>query len=220
MVLYLFGKIRFPHDGPLKKISPVRWVFIAIFSAITIYLIPGLFNTPAANLKLISGFPPPLCYSVYREPVNCEKGLEPLRDYEQALVVAKQQNKPVLIDFTGWACVNCRRMEENVWTDEEVQDLMRNRFVVVSLYVDERTVLPASDQTEFKTSKGTVKKIVTVGDLWATFQSENFNKVSQPQYAIIHPGERVLTKTKSYTPSAKEFKDWLVCGLDAFEKVK
>jgi thiol:disulfide interchange protein DsbD len=149
--------------------------------------------------------------------VNCEKGVEPLRDYEQALAVARKENKPLLIDFTGWACVNCRRMEENVWTDETVTDLMKNKFVVVSLYVDERRVLPASDQVEYTTKNGSMKKIVTVGDKWATFQSENFNKVSQPQYAIVSPGERVLTKTKSYTPSAKEFAEWLNCGLKASE---
>jgi thiol:disulfide interchange protein DsbD len=218
MLLYLFGKIRFPHDSSVKKISAARWLFIAIFGAITIYLIPGLTNTRAANLKLISGFPPPLCYSVYKAPVNCEKGVEPLRDYEQALAVARKENKPVLIDFTGWACVNCRRMEENVWTDETVTDLMKNRFVVVSLYVDERRLLPASDQLEYTTKNGVKKDIVTVGDKWATFQSENFNKVSQPQYAIVSPSEKVLTKTKTYTPSAKEFAEWLKCGLDAFRK--
>lgn len=218
MVLYLLGKIRFPHDGPVKKISPVRWAFIIIFGAATLYLIPGLTNTTAANLKLISGFPPPLCYSIYKSPVNCEKGVEPLRDYEQALELAKKENKPLLIDFTGWACVNCRRMEENVWTDETVTDIMKNKFVVVSLYVDERRVLPASDQVEYTTKNGVKKKIVTVGDKWATFQSENFNKVSQPQYAIVSPEEKVLTKTKSYTPSAKEFVEWLNCGLEAFGK--
>jgi thiol:disulfide interchange protein len=218
MLLYLFGKIRFPHDSPVKKISTTRWVFIVIFGAMTIYLIPGLTNTPAANLKLISGFPPPLCYSVYRAPVNCEKGVEPLRDYEEALNVAKRENKPLLIDFTGWACVNCRRMEENVWTDETVTDLMKNRFVVVSLYVDERRLLPAADRVEYTTKNGVKKDIVTVGDKWATFQSENFDKVSQPQYAIVSPSERVLTKTKTYTPSAKEFAEWLNCGLDAFSK--
>jgi thiol:disulfide interchange protein DsbD len=218
LLLYLFGKIRFPHDSPLRKIGATRWVFILIFGGFTVYLAPGLTNTPAANLQLISGFPPPLCYSVYKQPVNCEKGVEPLRDYEQALEVARREHKPVLIDFTGWACVNCRRMEENVWRDEKVMDMMKNKFVVVSLYVDERSVLPAADQIIFKTKNGVDKKIVTVGDKWATFQSENFNAVSQPQYAIISPDERVLTKTKAYTPSAAEFADWLTCGLQSFKK--
>lgn len=216
-VLYLLGKIKFPHDSPVKKISPARWAFIALFAAFTVYLAPGVTNTKAANLSLISGFPPPLCYSVYEHPVNCEIGIEPLRDYEEALKLAKEQNKPLLIDFTGWACVNCRRMEENVWTDPEVQELMRNNFVVVSLYVDERKVLPASEQTVFKSAHTGEKKIITVGDKWATFQFENFYANSQPQYAIISTDERALTRTKGYTPAASEFKAWLQCGIDAFK---
>jgi thiol:disulfide interchange protein len=218
IVLYLFGKVRFPHDGPVSKISKTRWGFIVVFAAATIYIAPGLMNSHAANLSLISGFPPPLCYSIYKNPVNCETGIEPLREYEEALALAKKENKPLLIDFTGWACVNCRRMEENVWTDEKVKEMMKNDFVVVSLYVDERKQLPASDQMIYKTKSGIEKTIVTVGDKWATFQSENFGAVSQPQYAIIHPDEKILTKTKGYTPSAKEFAEWLQCGLKAMRQ--
>lgn len=220
LVLYLLGVIKFPHDDKKIKIGTIRWVFIALFAAATIYLIPGVTNTKAANLTLISGFPPPLCYSVYKHPVNCETSLEPLRDYEQALELARKENKPLLIDFTGWACVNCRRMEENVWTNAEVLDLMKNKFVVVSLYVDERKVLPAAQQQTFITKTGGKKEIITVGDKWATFQSENFNAVAQPQYAILGLDETALTKTKGYTPSATEFKQWLECGLEAFAKKK
>jgi len=221
LVLYLLGFIKFPHDDKKIKIGGIRWTFIALFAAATIYLIPGVTNTKRANLKLISGFPPPLCYSVYSHPVNCETSLEPLRDYEEALDLAKQQNKPLLIDFTGWACVNCRRMEESVWTDPGVNKLMRDSFVVVSLYVDEKRVLPASQQQTFKTKTGKNKEIITVGDKWATFQFENFNEVSQPQYAIISPDEKALTKTKGYKPInnyAAEFKLWLECGLETFAK--
>ncbi len=218
-VLYLAGKIRFPHDSPVKKIRGARLGFLLFFAAATLYLVPGLTNSAAANLRLISGFPPPLCYSVYAQPVNCETGIEPLRDYQAALELAKKENKPLLIDFTGWACVNCRRMEENVWTDEKVADLVKNEFVIVSLYVDERKPLPAADQFVYTTKAGVEKKIVTVGDRWATFQSENFDAVSQPQYAIIHPSEKILTKTKGYTPSAREFANWLRCGVDAYKKV-
>jgi thiol:disulfide interchange protein len=214
-VLYLLGKIRFPHDQPIKKVSTTRWVFVAIFSAITLYLLPGLTNTEAANLRLISGFPPPLCYSIYDKPVNCEKGIEPLRDYEEALALAKKERKPLLIDFTGWACVNCRRMEENVWVDEEVMQMMKDNFIVVSLYVDERKLLPATEQVMYRTKSGSEKQIRTVGDKWATFQSENFDAVSQPQYAILSPDEKVLTKTKGYTPAATEFAAWLKCGIGA-----
>lgn len=216
VVLYLLGFIKFPHDDKKVKIGGMRWIFIALFAAFTIYIAPGVTNSKWAQLPLISGFPPPLCYSVYSHPVNCEKSLEPLRDYDEALALARKLNKPLLIDFTGWACVNCRRMEENVWTDPTVLSMMKNEFVVVSLYVDERKVLPAAQQQTFTTKTGARKQIITVGDQWATFQSENFNAVAQPQYAIISLDEKALTKTKAYTPNPREFQQWLECGLKAF----
>ncbi|HEX8314857.1 MAG TPA: cytochrome c biogenesis protein CcdA, partial [Flavisolibacter sp.] len=219
IVLYLLGVIRFPHDSK-KKWTPLRIGFIALFTAITVYLVPGVTNTRSANLSLISGFPPPVCYSVYKEPINCVESIEPLKDYNEALQIARQQNKPVLIDFTGWACVNCRKMEENVWPDDEVKSLMKNEFVVVSLYVDDRKKLPAADQIQYKTEAGEEKSIVTVGDKWATFQSENFHAVAQPQYAIISPDEKALTKTKAYTADPKEFAEWLKCGLEAHRNKK
>ncbi len=215
LVLYLLGKLRFPHDEPITRLSAWRIILAVVFGAFTLYLIPGLTNTKKANLTLISGFPPPLCYSLYSSPVNCEKGIEPLRDYEAALVRARKEHKPILIDFTGWACVNCRRMEENVWTDSRVRTRMNDSFVVVSLYVDERKQLPAAQQTVFATRDSSQKKIITVGDKWATFQSENFFAVSQPQYAIVSPDEKILTNTKGYTPAPAEFSAWLDCGLDA-----
>jgi len=220
IVLYLLGKIRFPHDSLPQRFSKTRIFFIVLFTAFTIYLLPGVTNTSGANLRLISGFPPPLCYSLYNEPINCKKGVEPLRDYEEAIALAKKENKPVLIDFTGWACVNCRRMEENVWTDPTVGNMMKNDFIVVSLYVDERKILPASQQMTFITKDSAQKKIITVGDKWATFQSENFNAVSQPQYAIVSPDEKILTKTKGYSPKPIDFSNWLSCGLDAYSKTK
>lgn len=218
IVLYLLGIIRFGHDSK-PRFTKTRLFFIALFSLFTLYLLPGVTNTKWGRLPLISGFPPPLCYSVYEQPVNCVSGVEPLHnEYEKALQLAREQNKPVLIDFTGWACVNCRRMEENVWVDEEVKALMKKDFIVVSLYVDERKKLPVAEQFEYTTKTGTVKPIITVGDKWATFQSENFNAVAQPQYAILSPDEKALTKTKAYTPSASEFRDWLQCGLEAYKR--
>ncbi len=219
IVLYLLGIIRFPHDSKTQKISKTRWAFIALFAILTIYLIPGVTNTKWANLKLISGFPPPLCYSIYDNPVNCKKGFEPLKDYNEGLALARKENKPLLIDFTGWACVNCRRMEEKVWTDPVVDSLMRTQFVVVSLYVDERRSLPLTEQIpDYKTKQGIEKSIITIGDKWATFQSENFDAVAQPQYAILDTDESALTKSKAYTPDADEFAEWLRCGLDAFQR--
>jgi thiol:disulfide interchange protein len=220
IVLYLLGVIRFGHDSK-PRFSKARVFFIALFGLFTLYLVPGVTNTKWARLTLISGFPPPYGYSIYQHPVNYETGVEPLHNqYAKALQMAREQNKPVLIDFTGWACVNCRRMEENVWTNEEVKELMKNDFIVVSLYVDERQQLPASEQFVYNTKSGTEKPIITVGDKWATFQSENFNAVSQPQYAIISADEVALTKTKAYTPTAAQFRDWLKCGLDAYKKNK
>lgn len=218
IVLYLCGVFRFKGDNR-PKFSKTRVFFIALFSIITLYLIPGLTNTKWARLSLISGFPPPFNYSVYKPSANYQTGVEPLHnDYEKAMQLAKEQHKPVLIDFTGWACVNCRRMEENVWVNEEVKTLMKNDFIVVSLYVDERRKLPVQEQTTYKTKNGLEKPIITVGDKWATFQFENFNAVSQPQYAIISPDEVALTKTKAYTPSAGQFASWLKCGLDAYKQ--
>ena len=219
IVLYLTGIVRFGDKTPIRY-TKWRIFFITLFSVITLYLIPGVTNTKWARLDLISGFPPPLSYSVYKHPVNFEKGVEPLNDYEQALALARKEHKPVLVDFTGWACVNCRRMEENVWVNDQVKSLMKNDFVVVSLYVDERRKLPVTERMEYKTKTGADKSIVTVGDKWATFQFENFDAVSQPQYAIISPDEKALTKTKGYTPDSKEFASWLTCGLDAYKNGK
>ena len=214
IVLYLLGIIRFPHDSK-PKMTKTRWSFVVLFTAATLYLIPGLTNTNAASLRLISGFPPPLSYSIYDREIT----IKPVHnDYEKALQMAREENKPILIDFTGWACVNCRRMEENVWIDPEVETLMKEKFIVVSLYVDERKKLSASEHVEYTTKTGDKKSIITVGDKWATFQAENFNAVSQPQYAIISPDEKALTKTKAYTPDPGDFKKWLECGLEAMKK--
>lgn len=220
IIIYLAGWLRFRHDTRVKKFTAPRIFFLVLFTVMTAYLVPGLTNTKAANLKLISGFPPPLCYSIYDNPVNCKTGFKPLEDYDIALAKAKKENKPLLIDFTGWACVNCRKMEESVWTDPTVDSLMHNEFVVVSLYVDERRKLPITDQTIVETSTEGQKSIITVGDKWSTFQTENFGATSQPQYAIISPEEMALTKTKFYTPDAGKFADWLICGLEAFRSGK
>ncbi len=222
IVIYLLGKLKFPHSEKVEKFSFSRIVFILFFSALTIYLIPGLTNTKWAELKLISGFPPPRSnYSIYKKEKIDKKIIEPFKNnYEAALEVAKRENKPLLIDFTGWACVNCRRMEEKVWSDAEVENLMRNKFVIVSLYVDDRVKLPITEQTIFNSAAGQIKSIVTEGDKWAAFQIENFGAASQPQYVIISSDEKLLVKPKFYTPNVNDFSKWLRCGLEVFEKNK
>lgn len=221
IVLYLLGKIRFPHDAPLKKLSRPRLVVAMIFLAFTIYLLPGVTNTKYANRALISGFPPPLTYSIYGEEAAKGKGIEAdvVNDYEKALALAKAQGKPLLIDFTGWACVNCRKMEENVWPKAEVKTLIQDDFILVSLYVDDRKMLPEEAQFLFTSRNGHKKEIKTIGDKFATLQTENFSNNSQPFYVLISPDEKLLTKPVGYTPDEKAYANWLKCGLDAFKSL-
>ena len=222
LVLYLLGIIQFKHDPPPKKLGVFR-VFLAIgFLCFTLYLIPGISKTKYANLSLISGFPPPLTYSLYGNELIKLCGVEAnvRNDYQQALILAKRENKPVMIDFTGWACVNCRKMEENVWTDPEVKQLIEQKFILVSLFVDDRKSLPDKDQFIFTTADGNKKEIKTIGDQFATLQSENFVNASQPLYVVISPNEKLMTYPVGYTPNPKAYASWLRCGLDAFEKSK
>jgi thiol:disulfide interchange protein len=218
LTLYLFGKIKFPHDSPIKKLSKARIALGVLVAAFTLYLIPGLTNTKAANLSLISGFPPPLYYSLYKSGSDCVLGLNCSRDYEEGLKKAKAENKPILLDFTGYACVNCRRMEENVWSKEEIFKVMNEKFIVISLYVDDKKKLPAAQQFTYKTKEGVDKEIITIGDKWATFETENFKNNAQPLYAILNTDEVLLNNPVGYTPDVMEYKKWLECGLEAFNK--
>ena len=220
LVLYLLGILKFEHDLPPKKLGKPRIAIALLFLAFTIYLIPGVTNTRYANRALVSGFPPPLTYSIYGKGSIKGKGVEAnvVNDYEKALQLAKQQNKPVLIDFTGWACVNCRKMEENVWPDNKVKEMIENNFILVSLYVDDRKLLPDEQQFLFPSADGSKKSIKTIGDKFITLQSENFKNASQPLYAIISPDEKLLNLPVGYTPNANDYASWLTCGLGAFNK--
>jgi thioredoxin-related protein len=222
LVLYLLGVIKFQHDPPPQKLGRLRIAIALLFLAFTIYLIPGITNTKYANRALVSGFPPPLTYSIYGKGSVKGKGVEAnvVNDYDKALELSKQQNKPVLIDFTGWACVNCRKMEENVWPDARVKELIEKDFILVSLYVDDRKLLEDDQQFLFTSGDGSKKAIKTIGDKFITLQSENFKNASQPLYAIISPGEKLLNLPVGYTPAANEYANWLKCGLDAFNKTK
>ncbi|HMH22894.1 MAG TPA: cytochrome c biogenesis protein CcdA [Puia sp.] len=218
LVLYLFGILKFHHDPPPEKLSKGRITVGLFFLAFVLYLLPGLTNTSWANLSLISGFPPPLNYSWYHAAE--EKGLEikVVNDYEKALRLAREQHKPILIDFTGWACVNCRKMEENVWPKPVVEQLIHDNYILVSLYVDDRKSLPDDQQFLFTTSDGSKKPIQTIGDKFATLQSENFKNASQPLYVVISPDEKLMTYPVGYTPDAQTYAQWLKCGLDAYKQ--
>lgn len=218
LTLYLFGLIRFKHDSTMKKLPKVRLILGIITGAFTLYLVPGITNTKWNNLSLISGFPPPLYYSIYQKDSQCVLSLNCTRDYDEGLKIAKEQNKPMLIDFTGYACVNCRRMEENVWTKPDVYKLLHDKFIIVSLYVDDKKELPTGQQFTYTTKDGLVKEIRTVGDKWATFQTENFKNNSQPLYAVMNTNEELMTHPVGYVPDDKEYLAWLQAGLKAFEE--
>ncbi|RFN58006.1 protein-disulfide reductase DsbD family protein [Marixanthomonas ophiurae] len=217
MALYLFGFIRFPHDGPKKKRPAIGNILVGVVTfAFMLYLIPGLTNSSYANLKLLSGFPPPLFYSVYDKDTEAPLGLEAYKDLDEGLAVAKASGKPIMIDFTGWACVNCRKMEEQVWSRQDIFETINEDYVLISLYVDDRKELPDDQKFNFLKPSGGVKKIKTIGDKWATFQTVNFRNNSQPYYILMDSNFNLLNKPVGYTPNADEYLYWLEEGLKNF----
>ena len=208
--LYAFGKIKFPHDAPIKKLSLGRKLTGISASVFTIYLISGLFlNT---SLSLLSGFAPPKFYSIHETKTDCPLDLNCFKDFEEGLSYAKEHNKPILLDFTGWACVNCRKMEENIWSDPEVYAELE-KFVLISLYVDDRKQLPKELQFDYKKANGKIKSIKTVGSKWATFQAINFATASQPFYVQLSTDMKLLNHTEKYTDTETYLK-WLQDGLE------
>ncbi|AXT58804.1 DUF255 domain-containing protein [Aquimarina sp. AD10] len=218
LTLYLFAKIRFPHDSPIQKLSTTRKVLGVVTLAFVIYLLPGLSNTAYANLKLLSGFPPPLFYSVYEKEAHGPLGLNAYTDFEEGVKAAKAQNKPIMVDFTGWACVNCRKMEEQVWSYPEIMKILKDEYILISLYVDDREKLSDDQQFKFLKPDGRVKDIRTIGDKWATFQTLNFQNNSQPYYVLLDSNMNLLNHTTAYTPDTKEYLNWLKKGLQNNKK--
>ncbi len=218
LMLYLFGLIRFPHDGPKKKLTKSRFGFGVLTFIFVLYLFPGLTNSGFANLTLVSGFPPPLFYSVYEKDTQGPLGLKAYKSWEKGLEIAKQENKPIMLDFTGWACVNCRKMEEQVWSDPEVYEVLKNEYILVSLYVDDREKLPEHEQFNYVRGNGSIKKIKTIGDKWATFQTVNFQNNSQPFYVLLDTDLNLLNPPVGYTPDSKEYLEWLQQGLQKTEE--
>lgn len=218
LMLYLFGIIRFPYDGPKTKNSKWRILFGTTTLIFVLYLLPGLTNTSYANLKLLSGFPPPLNYSIYNKDVEGVLGLKQYKNFDQGVAAAKEANKPILLDFTGYACVNCRKMEEQVWSETEIYDIIKNEYILISLYVDDRKELPEEAQFNYLKPTGGVKEIWTIGDKWATFQTLNFKNNSQPYYVLLSSDMTMLNEPVGYTPDEEEYKKWLLKGLENFKK--
>ncbi|WP_179343984.1 protein-disulfide reductase DsbD family protein [Winogradskyella ursingii] len=218
LALYLFGKIKFPHDGPLNQITYGRAITGLLVIGFIIYLIPGLSNTKHANRKLLSGFPPPMFYSLYDKSSECPLDLNCYKDLDKGIAAAKRQNKPILLDFTGWACVNCRKMEEQVWSTSEVYNILSDEYVIISLYVDDKKELEESNQFQYLRPNGTVKNIETIGDKWATLQTINFKNNSQPYYALLNHNLELLNATNAYEPNEDAYFEWLKTGLENFNK--
>ncbi|MDY7396948.1 cytochrome c biogenesis protein CcdA [Aureibaculum sp. 2210JD6-5] len=253
MALYLFGKIKLPHDSPLTHISVGRLSLGLLTLAFTIYMIPGLWGAP---LNLISAFPPPQHYSESPYGVgnsgmgvtvqNHQNGgghdhdhdhtdedcfipglpdgahmLPPhniivFHDFEIGLAYAKEVNKPVMLDFTGWACVNCRKMEQNVWPKPEILNKLKNEVVLISLYVDDKRPLPEGEEVESKLRPG--KQLKYIGQKWSEFQTIRYKANTQPFYVLIDHNEENLNDPVGYTPNADEYLKWLEDGIGKFKK--
>jgi thiol:disulfide interchange protein DsbD len=210
---YLFGFLLLPHDVKGQKIASGRKIIGGFALGFALYLGAGLMPQNANNLKLLSGFPPPTHYSLFASD-SSSHGLKAdvVNDYNKALAMAKAQQKPILIDFTGWACVNCRKMEEQVWTDPAVQTMIKENFILLSLYVDDRANLPVAERFVYTTLGGQQKQINSVADLWATFETENFNQSSQPLYVVLSPDQVLQSNPIGYTPDIQQYLEWLKCS--------
>lgn len=222
LALYLFGLIRFPHDSKLKKLSFTRISLGILVAAFTVYLVSGLFYSEEKQsyppLKVLSGLAPPVGYSIFY-PKHCPNNLHCFDNLKDGLAYAKSVNKPVLLDFTGFACVNCRKMEEHVWSVSAVDKIIRDKYVLISLHVDDKRNLPDTEQIHVNRINGGTRLLENYGHKWAHFQTTYFNSNSQPFYVLMdNDGKTMLTKPVGYTPNVKDFETFLNCGVEAFNE--
>ncbi len=231
LALYLFGKLTLPHDSPLSNISVGRLILGLLSLTFVIYLIPGLWGAP---LNIISGFPPPMSYSESPNGVGAKNNIDTstssseelpehaqygphkivtFHNYEEGLAYAKKVNKPVMIDFTGVTCVNCRRMEELVWSKPEILSILKNDVVVISLYVDDRKELPKEEN--YTTKSG--KEITTYGKKWSDLAITKYKANVQPYYVLMAHDESNLNIPVGYTPDVATYKKWLEEGIANFK---
>ena len=225
MGIYLLGKIRFPKDTKIERISFSRYVFAILSVAFSIYLATGLiYNKDKQSynaLSVLSGLAPPLGYS-YFFPKDCPNDLNCYKDLKSGIQHAKELDKPVLLDFTGYACVNCRKMEEHVWPLPEVDKVLRDNFVLISLYVDDKKPLPINEKLFVnRTSGNGLRQLENYGHKWAHFQSQYFKVNSQPFYIIIDPNNfQILNEPVGYMPDVNDYLSFLNCGLSEYRSSK
>ena len=209
---YLLGKIKFPHDDDDTKVGVGRF-FMALFSlAFAVYMIPGLWGAP---LKAVSAFAPPMQtqdFNLYNNEVHAK-----FDDYDLGMEYARQHGKPVMLDFTGYGCVNCRKMELAVWTDSKVSDIINNDYVLITLYVDNKTPLTSPVKV---TENGRERTLRTVGDKWSYLQRVKFGANAQPFYVLIDNEGRPLNKSYSYDEDIPKYIEFLQTGLENYKKGK
>ncbi|KQR93922.1 protein-disulfide reductase [Chryseobacterium sp. Leaf180] len=220
LVIYLLGLIRFPHDDKKPKIGIARKIIGVLGIGFVIYLIQGLMHSERPKLQLLSGILPPLNVSYFHDEKDGILGMKPEHDFFNAIQLAQKENKPVLIDFTGYGCENCRKMEEFVWSEPDILPLLQNDVVLASLYVDDKEELPEGQKTKIELAEGQIKKVNTIGDRWSLFQSANFNNNSQPHYALLMPDGRLINTPVSGYMAKEDFKKFLECGLNYFKSNK
>ncbi|MEM6398218.1 MAG: thioredoxin family protein [Bacteroidota bacterium] len=226
IILYLLGYINFPHDTKGKSRLKGLGAVTALASlAFAIYLATGFqYNESYETydpLDLLSGLAPPVGYSI-QYPKDCPQGINCFKDLDEGLAYAAENNKPVMLDFTGFTCVNCRKMEENVWSERQIRGMLNDDFVLISLYVDDRSELPVEQQERVNRLDGKDGTILLdrVGEKWHYFQQRVYNYNAQPYYALISPDGQTLNPPVAYTPDVDEYEAFLRCGLDAFEAMK
>jgi len=221
--IYLLGKIKFPNEQTPKKISSFRLFSAIVVFGFSVYLASGLIYDKKREsynaLPLLSGLAPPLGYS-YFSPKDCPNNLECFKDLKTGMNYARKVNKPVLLDFTGYACVNCRKMEEHVWPLPQVDKILRDNFVLISLYVDDKKQLREEEQLLVNRTSGVgVRKLENIGHKWAYFQAQYFKVNSQPYYLLMDPNNyKILNAPVGYTPDENDYISFLNCGLGEFKK--
>ncbi|MDA9883308.1 protein-disulfide reductase DsbD family protein [Flavobacteriaceae bacterium] len=205
MSLYLFGS----YFGKLKlNFKSLSGWFFMFFS---FYLISGLYDSK--NVRFLSGILPPEFYSIEEKVNDCPLGLKCFKDFQDGKKYAIENEKIILLDFTGWACANCRRMEENVWSKPAIFNLLDNNFVIISLYVDDRTKLSIEEEFKFLNNSGNIQYVNNIGRKWSLFQQINFNNASQPYYVAMLPSGKILTEPIQFT-SEENFKNWLDSSIE------
>lgn len=209
---YLLGKIKFPHDDDDTKVSVPRFFMALASLAFAVYMVPGLWGAP---LKAVSAFAPPMKtqdFNLYNNEVHAQ-----FMDYDLGMEYARRQGKPVMLDFTGYGCVNCRKMELAVWTDQKVSDIIRNDYVLITLYIDDKTPLP---QPQKIVENGTERTLRTVGDKWSYLQRVKFGANAQPFYVLIDNEGKPLNKSYSYDEDIPKYVEFLQTGLENYKIVK